>query len=131
MAVSPTQRTLQYCRDQGWQAGIVERWIQQAKRRVDLFGCIDLIVLPRETIGGDLERGYCITEPGYGILGIQACAAASHAARVAKATAEPRLRNWLEAGGRFEVWSWKKYAKPIDRKYWRVRREAVTLADLP
>ena len=112
MASSPTSRSLDYCRKQGWTCQVVEKWIPQAKRRIDLFGCIDVVALDGNP------------------LGIQACAGSSHAARRAKAIAEPRLQLWLDAGCRFEVWSWTKKGKAGKRKLWTLRREAVTLADL-
>lgn len=110
---SPTQRTLALCKDLGYEAQVVERWNQYARVRIDLFGCIDIVA----------------THPGVGVLGIQACAGASHAARRTKAMAEPRLVKWLEAGGRFEVWSWSKGGGRGERKVWRVRREELVLRD--
>lgn len=95
---------------------MVEKWNAFAKpfgKRIDLFGCIDLIAC-RE---------------GSGIVGIQACARNSHAARREKAMAEPRLLQWLKSGGRFEVWSWKKTGARGERKCWRVLREEITLAE--
>ena len=35
---SPTQRSLQHCRKNGWIAGVVEKWNQYARIRQDLFG---------------------------------------------------------------------------------------------
>jgi len=123
---SPTARSLQYCRDQGWTAGVVERWIERSRTRLDLFGVIDLIVLADWYSDGDL----LVRDSRMRIIGVQATSSSNHAARRTKAVAEPRLREWLETGARYEVWSWRKYAKPVERKYWRLRREAVTLADL-
>jgi len=88
-------------------------WIVQARIRVDLFGVIDLIAM-RE---------------GVGVVGVQACAGASHAARRAKAIAEPRLVTWLASGGRFEVASWSKRGKRGSRKRWAIRREELVLVN--
>ena len=126
MATSPTARTLQLCKEMGWPAGVVERWIERAKKRIDLFGCIDVVALPERKIERYWQGPLWIRD----ILGIQCCTGSGHAAHVTKAKAEPRLRRWLAANGSYEVWSWYKYVKPIERKYWRVRREAITLADL-
>lgn len=93
--MTPTQRALAVCREQGWTAGIVEKWNPHARIRQDLFGCIDLIVAD----GHD------------GILGVQVTSGANVSARIAKAKAEPRLVNWLSSGGRFEVWGFRKLAK--------------------
>lgn len=106
--MSPTARTLAECRSRNWPVQVVERFCIYSKRRIDLFGCIDLVAITPD-----------------GILGIQACAGASHAARRTKALAEPRLRAWLEAGARFEVWSWAKRGDRGERKLWTLRVEDI------
>jgi hypothetical protein len=112
--MTPTQRTLARLRAEGWVAVGVERWNPHARIRQDLFGCIDVLA---------------VSETG-GILGVQACAAASHAARRAKAIAEPSLLAWLRAGGRFQVMSWRKAGARGKRKLWAARVEEITLASL-
>lgn len=112
--MSPTQRTLKHLRDAGYTVAVVERWNQYAKIRQDLFGIIDLIAI----------------SPIAGIVGIQACAGASHAARRAKSIAEPRLRTWLQAGGKFEVFSWSKTGARGKRKTWTPRCESIRYEDL-
>ena len=107
---SPTQRTLARLREDGWTAQVVERWNPHARIRQDLFGVIDIVAI----------------KPGLPILGIQACAGASHAARRTKALAEPRLLTWLAAGGKFEVWSWAKRGPRGERKVWTLRRDEVS-----
>lgn len=114
MASKPTQRTLDRLKALGFTAGNVERRNRYSGKTNDLFGCID-IVAARE---------------GVGVLGIQACAGASHAARRTKSLAEPRLRAWLEAGARFEIWSWAKRGARGKRKLWELRREELTVDDL-
>lgn len=118
-AKSPTARTLDLFRELGYEVGIVERYNHHTRTRHDLFGCIDLVAMPKQT-----------TNPAYGALGIQACAGPSHAARLAKAKAEPRLRTWLAAGNRFAVISWRKGGARGKRKVWEHRREDVLLEDL-
>ena len=113
--ISPTKRALADLRSLGFVAQVVERFNPYAKVRQDLFGCIDIVAV-RE---------------GCGILGVQACAGASHAARRAKSLAEPRLRAWLAAGGRFEVFSYAKRGGRGERKRWQLRREEITADDLP
>lgn len=105
--MSPTQRTLAECRKRGWIAQVVERWNPHARIRQDLFGCIDILALTPD-----------------GILGIQACAGPSHAARMAKALREERLQRWRDAGGLFAVWSWSKRGARGKRKTWTLRTEA-------
>lgn len=112
---SPTQRSLEYCRKNGWIAGVVEKWNQFARVRQDLFGCIDLIVID------DLEQGP---------LAVQATSGSGHAARRKKSVAEPRLKLWLESPARFEIWSWSKQGPRGKRKVWTLRREPITLEHL-
>lgn len=107
---SPTQRTLAELRKNGYTAQVVERWNPHAKVRVDLFGVIDLLALLPDRI-----------------LGIQACAGASHAARRTKILDEPRARQWLQAGAALECWSWSKRGARGKRKTWTLRVEAITL----
>lgn len=116
LLMSPTQRTLAELKSLGFQAGVVERFVRQAGpfgKRFDLFGCIDLIAMHKDA----------------GIFGIQATSAANHAARRTKSLAEPRLQEWLIAGGRFEIWSWGKKGKAGSRKTYQLRREELTFAD--
>ena len=114
MAASPTSRSLEYCRKLGLLAGVVEKWNPHAKIRQDLFGFIDLIVLDND-----------------GVTGIQATSGSNASARVKKILAEPRAKQWLEAGCRIEVWAWKK--KKIKRGgvafRWVLDRRPVTLED--
>ena len=112
--MSPTQKSLAECRERGWTCQVVERWIPQARRRIDFLGVIDIIALT-----------------GTGILGIQACAGASHAARRTKAMALPGLRAWLECGGVFAIWSWSKRGARGKRKVWTLREERITTEMLP
>jgi len=119
---SPTQRTLAECRRRGWTAQVVEKWNSHARVRQDLFGCIDVLALdtkPQFEFRG--EPVYL----GQGIIGIQACAGSSHAARLAKIKAEPRMAEWRRAGGVLLLWSWSKRGGKGKRKVWTLREEAV------
>ena len=104
----PTARSLQWCRDNGWEAGVVERYNSFTKQRHDLWGCVDLIVV----------------EPGAGIIGVQACAGSSHAARMAKAREKMAGHPWMQFA-RVEVWSWSKRGGKGKRKTWQLRKERV------
>lgn len=89
---SPTQRTMNALRKQGYEPGIVERRNPKIKWKThDLYGIIDLIAV-RPLV----------------VLGVQATSATNVGARVKKAMAEPRLLQWLASGARFEVWGWRK-----------------------
>lgn len=61
------------------------------------------------------------------IIGVQACADASRAARVAKSIAEPRLVTWLRAGALFIVESWGKHGPRGKRKVWTRHATLVVL----
>ena len=113
---SPTSRTLERCRKSGWTAQVVEKWNPYAKIRQDLFEVIDVVVcieprfmLPPDAIVADnntRETFIRTREPQ--ILGIQACAMASRAARVDKCNASAKAQAWMSAGGKLEVWAWRK-----------------------
>lgn len=111
--MSPTQRALADCKKLGWIVQVVEHWNAFARRRVDLFGIIDLIAL----------------DGGAGPLAIQVTASGSHSARRQKALGEPRLVAWLRSGARFEVWSYGKKGARGKRKLWTLRREQAILVD--
>lgn len=107
--MSPTQRTLAECRKRGWTVQVVEKWVAQARRRIDLFGVIDLVAIADGRI-----------------MGIQACAGSSHSARVAKILAEPRALEWLRAGAKLEVWSFSKRGARGKAKRWALRVDELT-----
>ncbi len=114
--MTPTARSLKVLRDDGWTAGVVERFNRFAKVRNDLLGCIDIVAV----------------HPDRGILGVQACSdggtrGSDVGTHVTKALAEPRLATWLQAGGKFEVWGWGKRGAAGARKLWTLRRQRVAL----
>lgn len=111
--MSPTERTRKALKEMGFTSQIVEKRVPKKNITIDLFGCIDIIAI----------------RDGIGILGIQACAGASHAARREKAGNEPRLLTWLQCGGRFEIWSWSKKGARGKRKTWELRREELTYSN--
>lgn len=117
MSTSPTQRTLERCRAFGWRAQVVEKWIPQIKRRIDLFGFGDVIAL----------------DGSPGSLLIQATSGDHSSNRVTKILDEEHseaAREWLQAGNRIEVWSWAKKGPRGRRKVWTLRRVAISLTDM-
>jgi hypothetical protein len=106
---SPTARTLQLLRREGYLAAVAEKWNPHSRTRSDLFGFADVLGI----------------KAGAPVLAVQATSAGNHAARVRKTQALPQLRTWLEAGCAFEVWSWRKSGRR-----WCCRRQALTPADL-
>lgn len=114
MKTSPTQRSLAHLRKEGWTAGVVERWIEARKIRIDFCGGIDLIAFA----------------PDKGILGVQCCAASGLAAHRKKLLAEPRMKLWVESGAGLVIHAWRKTneRKPGKRKTWKVLEERFVLA---
>src|SRR5262249_35740378 len=88
---SPTSRTLQLLRSEGFTAAVVERWVPGRPVRIDLFGAFDLVAVKADVAG---------------VLGVQTTSGTNHASRVTKFRENPHLRVWLAAGNRAEVWSW-------------------------
>ena len=111
---SPTARTLAAFRSLGFTSRVVERFCPFSKRRVDLFEIGDVLAVCE----------------GVGVLLVQATSGTNHAARRTKALAEPRLREWLASGGRFEIVSWTKAGARGKRKTWQMRREEIVLEQL-
>lgn len=102
----PAARTLEWCRRQGWPADVAGRWIAPAKRRIDLFGFIDIVAL----------------DGNPGLLAIQATTAANAASRIAKIMTAELARTWLLARNRIEVHGWRKAA---NTGRWQVNRWVI------
>jgi len=88
---TPMQRTLQIIKSKKLKYCIVEVWNQWARRRIDLFNIIDILVLDG------------------GFLGIQVCGTdyASHKKKIMVDEKENTMA-WLNSGGRLEVWGWRQ-----------------------
>lgn len=100
--MTPTARTLAALRKHGYMADVVERWNPHSGTRHDLFGFADILaVSPSET------------------LAVQASSAPNLSARVNKLRASDAVKTCLEAGWRVQVWTWRKYATAVDRRFWR------------
>jgi len=114
MKLSPTARTLRYCKDLGWTAQRTEQWIHFASRelagrpptsgglmrgvRRDLFGFIDVLAIAHD----DEVTGLI----GPFVLAIQVTSLAHMAGRAEKARALPTITKLQLAGVRCEVWGW-------------------------
>jgi hypothetical protein len=117
--VPATRLTLEHCRKMGARTlQTVEHRNPHTNTTVDLFGFIDVLVVV----------------PNTGILGIQATSTPNITSRIKKACDEDHidaLRDWLAAGGAFEVWGWDKRegkdARGARRMLWTLRREQITL----
>jgi hypothetical protein len=90
---SPTQRSLKVLRDRGYPlVQVVERWNGFARKRVDLFGIVDVIA-----VGPD-------------IVAVQTTSASNMASRIRKVTESDALGHLRKAGIRFLVHGWAKRA---------------------
>lgn len=114
---TPTARALEDLREMGFTAGKVEKFNSFTKRFNDFLGCLDIIAC----------------RPGIGIVGIQVTTndGGNHSNHLKKMLAEPRLRPWIESGGRVELWSYAKQGARGAVKCWVLRREEILLAHLP
>ena len=88
--MSPSARTLKYFKDNDIPAGVVDRWIPQANKRVDLFGFIDIIAMYPDAI-----------------VGVQCTSGSNHSSHKTKILASDKSLQWLGLG-RIELWSWEK-----------------------
>lgn len=104
--MTPTARTLKWFRDQGWIACVVERWLPQARKRIDLFGWCDVVALQPHT--GEL-------------VGVQVTSAANLVARLQKAQALAVFWSWC-LGHRAEFHGWRRVGARGKRKLWNLRR---------
>lgn len=106
MKTSPTQRSLKYMRDKGYQSAVVEHWNAFARIRQDLYGFIDIIAV------GDGET-----------VGVQTTTSSNMAARATKIRLSTSLPKLLFAGWRIVVHGWVKRKNGR----WEVREEEITL----
>lgn len=91
MAITPTQRSLQKLRDEGYLATVAERWNPHARVRQDLFGFVDILALRKgET------------------LAIQTTTASNFAARRKKVLAHENFDAVICAGWQVVVHGWRK-----------------------
>ena len=90
---SPTQRSLEYLREQGYLVAIVEHWNPFARIRQDLWGWCDLLAIRENEV-----------------LAVQVTASAV-SDRIKKIQASDTLALVRDANIRIEVHGWRKSAK--------------------
>lgn len=112
--MTPTARTLKALRDDGWTAGVVERFNSHTLTRHDLFGCIDIVAVRDGNT-----------------LGVQATSGSNAAARVKKMR-DTEAVAWLRAGNALEVWGWRKVKLKRGGKAvrWQASVRPVLLSEL-
>jgi hypothetical protein len=114
---SPSSRTLQFLRENGYMVGMVERFLSHAGHfgvRQDLFGLFDLLAV----------------KPDEGIIGVQCftTAWAEHYEKFYQSNREEAI-TWLKSGGKIELWGWRKLKLFRKSKAirWTPRIELITL----
>ena len=109
--MSPTSRTLNKLRREGWLVGIVEKYNIFSNTRLDLFGFIDIIALKG-------EEALAIQTTSYSNI-------SSHVNKIKEHENYPIVKQvW-----RIEVWGWKK-KKILSKKgtfYYRYEARIVEL----
>jgi len=101
MPDSPTTRTLKHLRDEGWLAQVVERWQPQARRRIDLFGIIDIVAIGKGRT-----------------LGVQATSGSNIVSRINKIKESDALPILKESGWYLVVYGWRKLKSRPGGKLW-------------
>lgn len=103
--MSPTTRSLNLLRREGWTVGVTERWNPHARIRQDLFGFADLLAFR-----------------GAETLLVQVTTGGHVAARVQKIQALPASDLWLAGANRgIVVHGWRKVGSRGKRKAWACR----------
>ena len=90
---SPTQRSLEYLREQGYHCEIVEKWNSFTKQRKDLWGWCDILAIRKGEV-----------------LAVQVTASAV-ADRIKKIQDSTTVALVRDAGIRIEVHGWRKNSK--------------------
>lgn len=89
--VSPTKRTLDKLREDGYLPWITEHWNAYARKRQDLYGFVDVLaVRENET------------------LAVQCTSGSNVASRVAKIAQHENVGALRKAGWVIQVWGWRK-----------------------
>ena len=88
-----TELTLKYLRDRGWKCQVVERYQWHAKRRIDLFGIIDILAIQDGRIAG--------------VQSTSQNGRRDHIVKILETECE-NLKDWLDSGAEFYLICWKK-----------------------
>lgn len=113
--MTPTQRSLQYIKEQGGLPWKTEVWNQWAKRRLDLFNFADIVaVYPNRA----------------GTTYIQVTTGAHVSERKQKILNNKYALSVLQAGNVIEIHGWRKVGAKGKRKMWDVRVESVNKEEL-
>lgn len=125
--MTPTQRTLKLLRDMGYHAHVVERWVAQARKRIDVAGFGDILAW---RVGAWSATGLYVSST---IALIQTTTTDNAAAREKKIQTEcaDAARAWQSAGGRIVVIGWSKKGERGKRKTWQHSWREVEVEPAP
>lgn len=88
---SPTQRSLEYLREQGYHCEVVEKWNAWTKQRKDLWGWADVLAIRRNEV-----------------LAVQVTSGSNVSARIKKIQESDTVGLVRDAGIRIEIHGWRK-----------------------
>jgi hypothetical protein len=108
---STTSRTLNYFKELGCPAKVVEKWVGFGK------------VAPGERPGvrRDLWGADILVRQGGLLLAIQSTSGTNHSNHVMKCLLNDEIKNWIECGVAFYIYSWSKRGPRGKRKVWTPR----------
>jgi len=109
--ITPMQRSLKILKSQDVIFQRVEYWHHYAKKRFDLYGIIDVLILD-----------------GARIIGLQICGN-DYQSHIRKLTIEKKQNSiaWLKSGAELQIWSWRQYKK---KRGGKAREWRVVIADI-
>lgn len=110
---SPTARTLEFLRKEGYLAQVVERYNSFSMKRVDLYGVIDICAVRADKLG---------------VWGIQATSTSNLPSRIKKSLDSKEILVWLQAGNRFSCFGWAKRGKRNERKTWTMKEHVFCVS---
>ena len=96
---TPSALSVELLKQRGYIVQKVEYWNPFARRRIDLFGCIDIVAIKHGEI-----------------LGVQTTSWANVSSRLNKIHESKEMLMWVKAGGQIEVHGWKGSAKSPEVK---------------
>jgi hypothetical protein len=115
MKTSPSARSTQHLKAEGWFVSRVEQTIPHTFIKRDCYGWADLL---------------CV-HPLKGIALVQVTSSGNLASRITKArTVAGPLTAWLVAGGKLLAHGWAKRGARGQAKTWQLREVELKLADL-
>lgn len=123
--MTPTQRSLNKLRKEGWEVCIVEKWLPQAKRRIDAFGFGDILGFKYYS---HLKPLFGNMINYYSAVLFQTTSGSNFAARKKKILINPKAIGWLQCGNGICIHGWRKLKNKETGKYhWKCKEEWITL----